>query len=308
MKSQRTILSSALLFSVFGFLFLFGGSLSGAESSKVFEGTATFTEKRGGVATQFLYLRKSDQLRIEKTDKSKPEPINIIDLASKKLTIVYPHNSSFVQVDLTKEGEQAGAANLPTGFPVPPPIPSAGTNPGVAPSFSPPPGFPTTPPMPSMPPMPNNPAAGMPNNPMAGGIPSMPMMMPPMPVMGRLGPEAELKKSDKTKKIQGYECALYTISDRKEKMEIWAMPDAELFPFRLLQMNYHSRHFGPQLLEERWPGLLQKRSLFPLEVHLRMEGNEEERFSFQADKIEKKKIDDSQEFFKPPENYIEVDH
>jgi hypothetical protein len=46
------------------------------------------------------------QLRVENTNKSKPEPINIVDLATgrvrpnggldaKKLTIIYPHNSAF---------------------------------------------------------------------------------------------------------------------------------------------------------------------------------------------------------------------
>jgi hypothetical protein len=145
----------------------------------------------------------------------------------------------------------------------------------------------------------------MPNNPIAGGAPAMPMM-PPVAVMGGMGQKRELKKTDQTKKIQGYRCTLYTINDRMEKMEIWATSDASLFPFRLLQTNYHTRHFGPQMLEEQWAGLLQQQSLFPLEAVSRMGDNGPERFSFKVDKIEQKKIEDADELFKPPQNYLEI--
>lgn len=149
--------------------------------------------------------------------------------------------------------------------------------------------------------------------------------MPMMPGMEGLGGTPELKKTDKTKKIQGFDCTLYTISDRMETFEIWATPDSTLFPFRLLERNYDNRHFGPAMLEEKWSELLQKKSLFPLEATLRMDlhpqpaslaasggkaddpgklehGNEQ--LSFKVDQIEKKKIDDDA-LFKPPENYQE---
>ena len=90
-------------------------------------------------------------------DKSKPEPVNIVDLATQKLTIVYPHNSSFVQIDLMQAEAQPGGAK-----------PTAGISHLAADA-----------------------RAG------AGRI-------------------AELKKTDKTKKIQGFDCTLYTISDRME--------------------------------------------------------------------------------------------
>jgi len=55
-------------------------------------------------------------LRIENTDKSKPEPINIVDLDANKLTIIYPHNSTFVHVDLNKTAAATGRATNAAGF------------------------------------------------------------------------------------------------------------------------------------------------------------------------------------------------
>jgi hypothetical protein len=311
-----------------------------ADKDKSFEGALTVTETRGGVAMQFLYSRKGDKLRIEHGDKSKPEAVNIVDLAAKKLTIVYPHNSTFVVVDLTKIPAPSGAPNLPPGFPPlsnvvqlqagAPTVPSFPPPPTPGPAISPPPGFPTPPPIPSMPPMPQ-----MPNNPMASGAAHMPMPppqgfgapgMPPMPGTGGFGAAPELKKTDKTRKIQGFDCTLYTLSDHGETFEIWATPDAALFPFRLVQSNYRSRHFGPVMLEERWIELLRNQSLFPLEATLRTDlsaapagpprggqqnsvpeaDHSQERYSFKVDKIEKKKIDNPEELFSPPKDYYEI--
>jgi hypothetical protein len=159
----------------------------------------------------------------------------------------------------------------------------------------------------------------MPGNPMASGMP----LMPPMPAMGGFGGAPELKKTDKTKKIRGFDCTLYSLSDHRETFEIWATPDAALFPFRLVQTNYHSRHFGPVMLEERWIELLRSQSLFPLEATLRTDlpagppgagqqnsvpeaDHSQERYSFKVDKIEKKKIDNPEELFSPPKNYYEI--
>ncbi len=75
-----------------------------------FEGTVSVSLTRSGTnTTQFLFTRKGNQLRIEDADKSKPEPINVVDLAANKLTIIYPHNSTFAQVDLTKAETQTSA-------------------------------------------------------------------------------------------------------------------------------------------------------------------------------------------------------
>jgi hypothetical protein len=123
--------------------------------------------------------------------------------------------------------------------------------------------------------------------------------------LGGFGPAVELKKGDKTKKIQGLDCTLYTVSSRMEKFEIWATNDSSLFPFRSIERNYIGRRFGPQMLEEQWIELLRDKSLFPLEATLRMEGSDREQFSFKIDKIDKKKIEDDA-LFKPPGNYQEI--
>ena len=125
------------------FLVLIVSSLSfpvnGKAENGSFDGVVTIAQTRGGVTTTTLYTCKGDKLRIENTDKSKPEPSNVVDLKGNKLTIIYPHNSTFVVVDLTKTPAPSGAPNLPPGFPALPNMNSAGAVPGN-PSFSPPPG------------------------------------------------------------------------------------------------------------------------------------------------------------------------
>ena len=55
------------------------------------------------------------------------------------------------------------------------------------------------------------------------------------------------------------------------------------------------------MIEETWPELLRNKSLFPVEAKLKMEPGGQERFSFKVDKI-----DNAEELFSPPKNYIEV--
>jgi hypothetical protein len=296
------------------------------DKAPTFEGTVSATLTRAGIEpAHFVFTRKGNQLRIENTT-NKLEAINIIDLEAKKLTIIYPHNTTFVHVDLAKVSAQPGPPPVPPRFPSPPTVNAShppspgygatGSGPAVTPpahigpNISPPPGFPTPPPMPSVPQMPNPAAAGppmsmpqMPNNP---GAPGMGMGMPPMPMPtpGMVGP-GELKKTDKTKKIQGFECALYTVSERGENFEIWATSDAAMFPFQLIKRDFLGRRFGPQMLEETWPELLSSKSLFPLEATLKMEPGGQERFSFKIDKVDKKKIED-EKLFEAPEKYIEI--
>jgi len=120
-----------------------------------------------------------------------------------------------------------------------------------------------------------------------------------------MGPPPELKKTDQKKKIQGFDCALYTLSDRGETFEIWATNDAQLFPFRLIERDQFALKFGPQMLEEQWATLLRDKSLFPLQAALRMEGGGAAQFTFAVDKIDKKKIGD-EKLFHPPEKYLEI--
>jgi hypothetical protein len=279
-----------------------------ADKDSGFEGTISATLTRDGTEPiHFLFTRKSNQLRIVNTT-NKLEPINILDLEARKLVIVFPHNTTFVRVDLAKSEAQAERQPMPPNFPTPPAIdaPPSGALPGRAgPQPSPLPNFPSPPPMPSMPAVPSGgpPALPMPMMPPSGyGAPGM----PPMPAMPGAFGVLELQKTDKTKTIQGFDCTLYTLSDRGENFEIWATDDTAFFPFRLLQRDSMSRHFGPRMLEEQWPELLQKKSLFPLEATLRMEPNGQERLSFKVDKIDNKSIDDPDALFSPPKDFYEI--
>ena len=262
----------------------------------------TFAETRGGVVTRTLYTYKGNQLRIEETDKSVLEPANVIDFAGRTLTIIYPHNSTFITVDLTgaQSPAPAGAADLPPGLP----------QPGVGPTsvMSPPPGFPTPPPMPSMPPRPDVSLAGgapgmpamMPGGPMPMGAPGMPPMM-----MAGFNAKPGLQKTGETKRIEGFDCTRYAVSDRMETFEIWATNDSALFPFRPLNRAYQARRFGPVTLEERGIELLREKSLFPMEGVLKIDGGGPEILSFRVDKIERRPIDDPK-LFRPPEGFLKT--
>jgi hypothetical protein len=139
----------------------------------------------------------------------------------------------------------------------------------------------------------------------AGKMPALPSQMPPMPPMPGMFGTVELKKTDKTKRIQGFDCALYTITDRGENFEIWAINDAALFPFQLIERDFLGHRFGPQMLEETWPELLRNKSLFPLEATVKMDPGNQDWLTFKMDKIDKKKITDTK-LFEPPEKYIEI--
>jgi hypothetical protein len=281
------------------------------DKNTTFEGTISATLTRAGTqVTNFEFNRKGNLLRVENTT-NKLEPINIVDLAANKLTIIYPHNTTFVRVDLTKRAAPVagvadpglGAARMPTAsMQMGPGSAIPATTPQIGPEISPPPGFSSPPPMPSIPPMPNNPMAAAPGM----GMPSIPMM-PPMPAMPGISGSTELKKTDKTKKIQGFECTLYTMSDRMETFEIWATNDSNLFPFRLIERDYLGRRFGPQMIEETWPEKLREKSLFPLEATLKMDPGGQERLTFKIDKIDSAKADKiDPKLFQPPDKYIEI--
>src|ERR1700682_2541015 len=65
-----------------------------ADKRAPFHGRLSSTLARnGGQTTQLLFTRKDNRLRIENTDNSRPEPINVVELDSGRVTIVFPHNS-----------------------------------------------------------------------------------------------------------------------------------------------------------------------------------------------------------------------
>ena len=254
-----------------------------------FEGKIDIVTSQGNETTALLYTVGTNSLRIEvngsDSDKSRagpPNPIDIVDLKSGALTILFAHNRSFVRL----KSPSANSTATP-GAPAMPPPP-----PGVGPQSNP------------------NPAvAGTPG----AGMPPMPAM-PPM-----MGEKIELKPTGKKEKILGFACEQYEIKQRGETMEIWATD--KLLPFQPYARNQSPR-FGPRMIEEQWPELLQSRRLFPLRATLRyampssrstekrekdVAATSTERFRFEVKSITPEKVEDKDgKLFQPPEGYIET--
>ena len=109
-------------FSAIAGLLCFAVQMLAAEREGKFEGTVKATLTRVGIPpTELLFTRKDDQLRIDAAATNKPEPINILDLTSGKLNLVFPHNSTFAQVAPTKTPAPPGKTAGPSS---PPPAPS----------------------------------------------------------------------------------------------------------------------------------------------------------------------------------------
>ena len=239
-------------------------------SSLAFEGRITAALTRGGQATPLLYTAGTNCLRVEVTASSLPDPVNLLDLNSGELTLLFPNNRSFVKLKPAVENTTA----LPPGFPAMPAMP-----PGVGPQ----PGSSGAPP---------SGASGTP------ALPAMPMRPPPM--MEKM----ELKAAGEKTNLLGLACEKYELKQRGETMEVWATD--KLFPFQpYLQSQPH--RFGPQMIEEQWGGLFKAKKLFPLLAVLRFEsGAERYRFEVQAITPEKIKADDEAKLFQPPPDYQEI--
>ena len=264
-----------------------------AENAIAFEGKIDIATTRGSETTPLLYTVGPNSLRIEvagsNSDKSRagpPNPIDIIDLKSGALTILFPHNRSFVRLKPPLAGDAVPGPRSPTAATMP--MPSGGLPPGIGPQ--------------------SGPSAGMPQ------MPAMPMM-PPM-----MSEKIELKPTGKKEKILGFDCQQYEIKQRGETMEIWATD--QLFPYQPYIRNQAPR-FGPRMIEEQWPELLMSRRLFPLRAILRFDGaatpssrstekrdaggpaTGPERFRFEVKSVKPGQID-KPELFQPPEGYTEI--
>src|ERR1041384_1151207 len=109
---MNRVRTSILLAGIFAYGI--GGEISAAGNNQLFEGTLTARFIVGSYTNDFLYTRKADFLRIESTDKPS-DVINIVELDSGRLTLLFPHNSTFVRLD-------ARSNSIPTvspGFPLP---------------------------------------------------------------------------------------------------------------------------------------------------------------------------------------------
>jgi len=275
-------------------------------SALAFEGRITAALTRGGQATPLLYTAGTNCLRVEVTASDRPNPVDLLELPSGEMTLLFPNNRSFVRLKAASEG----ASSAPPGFPAIPQMP-----PGIGPQTQPPPSTPgigqpnlpgiATPPalsqMPATPPMPAG--GGMP------GMPAMPMMPPPM--MEKM----ELTGTGEKTNLLGFACTRYEIKQRGEIMEIWATD--KLIPFQPYQHNQPHR-FGPRMIEEQWGDLLKGQKLFPLLAVLRFErlsppgagtppAAGPERYRFEVKSVTPEKLTEADEqLFQPPAGYIEI--
>ena len=248
-----------------------------------FEGRVTAILTKGDDKQTFTYTVGPTTLRIERNEKDRPYAGNLIALGSGDVTLLFPHNRSFVRL------KSQGGRAMPGGLPMS--LPAAGLPPGIGPTNL--PGMPdlSTPQLPQIPAGPALPATA------GGGMPGPPMM--PMPD-GALEIKATGEKAD----ILGYVCARYEIKQRGDIMEIWATDT--LLPFQPYLQNQLPR-FGPRLIEQQWGDLLNARKLFPLLATLKFEDGSE-RLRFEVKTVTPEKIaDENGTLFQPPASYHEIE-
>ena len=250
-----------------------------AATASAFEGRITAVTTQGGQTQTFLYTIGTNDVRIECTETNRPYARNLVNRESGALTLLFPHNRSFVRL-------KPPGANAASPFPGPPGMP----------------------PPPPRPPMPNLPAppAGLPPGvgpqpgamPGAAGMPAAPMM-PMMPME-----EIKLNATGEKTNLLGYVCTRYELKQRGEVMEVWATD--KLLPFHAWLQNQPPR-FGPRRIEEQWGDLLQAKKLFPLLAVLKFE-NGPERYRFEVKSVmpEKIKKEDEGKLFQPPPDYQEI--
>jgi hypothetical protein len=284
-------------------------AVAGAAEPTAFEGRINTVMTRGPETNGLLYMVAAEQLRIEATGTSWPHPIDLVDLKSGALTLVFPHNRSFVRLKPASDNG-SGPAGGALGETRPTTTPQIPALPGVGPQFPAVPG-PGIPAMTAMPPMP--PGVGPQSSSLPSSQPSAPVM-PPMPVPPMMGEKLELKATGQTTNLLGFACVRYELKQRGETLEIWATD--KLLPYQPYVRNQPSR-FGPRMLEEQWGSLLKAKKLFPLLAVLRFEAPTApsgaapvppgpERFRFEVTAVKEEGITDGK-LFQVPVDYQEIE-
>ena len=303
-----------------------------AGSAPAFEGRISAISAREGPPVPLLYTVGTNYLRVEMTDTNWPNAIDILDRNSGQMTLVFPHNGTFVRLKAAANNSSAsppGFPQMPSGLPPgigpqarsnPPgasampmrpqmPVPPQRLPPGVGPTNL--PGMSAMPAMPAPPgglppgigPQAQTPGAagppaapnmpGMPGNPGMGSMPAMPMMPEGM----------ELQATGEKTNLLGYACERYDIQQRGETMEIWATD--QLPPFQAYLPN-QPPGFGPPMIEEHWARLVSAKKLFPLQASLRAD-NGVERYRFEVQSITPARLTENDyKRFQPPEGYVEI--
>ena len=292
-----------------------------------FEGSIEAILTRNGDVRTFVYTGGTNLLRIERGESDRPYARNILNRDTGELTLLFPHNRSFVRLKPQAETSSAtrpGVLAMPAMPPGVGPRTQLASAPPASVAIGPTnlPGMPDLSQMPTLPaglppgvgPQPGNglatPAMPQMPMPMGGGMPAMPMM-PPM-----MMEKTELTATGDKTNLLGYACQKYEIRQRGEVLEIWATD--KLLPFQPYQQNQPHR-FGPRMMEEQWGGLLKAKKLFPLLAVLRLEtpvmpgaANRSpagpERMRFEVKTVKPEKIEDKDGvLFRPPTDYHELE-
>lgn len=254
-----------------------------------FEGRIQATLTRGGETEAWLYTIGTNFLRVELTDTNRPNPVDVLELKSGQLTLVFPNNRSFIRLkSMGTDGTEPSR-----GFPALAGIPS-----GIGPTnLNPAPQMPNLPPRvgPQFVPGASSPGPGG-----SGGAPAFSMPMMPSPMMERM----ELTGTGEHTNLLGLACEKFLLKQRGEVLEVWATDT--LLPFQSYLPNQRPR-FGPRIIEEQWGELLKARKLFPLRAVLKFE-NGAERLRFEVKSVTAGRIEDNDgALFQPPPDYHELE-
>jgi hypothetical protein len=270
-----------------------------AQIATAFEGRIDAVTVRGNETNALVYTVGTNVLRVEMTATNWPTPVDIVDLQSGALTLIFPHNRSFVRLKAGAENSLAVAPGMPSM-----PVSSGGLPPGIGPQAPATPAFSAMPARPSLPRPPGWLPPGVGPQAQVGlaapGMAAMPMMhmMPAMP-----GEKLELRATGDKTNLLGLACQRYELKQHGETVEIWATE--QLLSYRPYLQNQPHR-FGPRRLNEQWPELLAERKLFPLLVRLHYDSGVE-RFRFEVKSITPDKIPEpGKNLFQPPPNYCEI--
>lgn len=147
-----------------------------------FEGRIEVSLIRGGQTQTFTYTVGTNRLLVARNEMNRPYAKNLVSLDTGEITLLFPHNRSFVRLKPPEEN------TAPAGFPEMS-LPRDGLAPGVGP------------------------------HPGVGGVSGV---MPAMPMMPAPSEQVELKATGDTTNILGYVCMRYTLEQRGAIMEIWA--------------------------------------------------------------------------------------
>ena len=288
-------------------MFAVGGLLLSMASfaANAFERTIQATVTRGKHAESYTYTVCTNMLRIARTDGDRPHAVNLVALDGGEVTLVFPHNHSFVRLNPHREVAR------PAGFPDMP-LPRGGLPPGLGPQTdaSAPPGQPT--------------ATATPGQIGPVNLPDMPPGIGPSPeAFSRLprvphersrgawsrirSGRPELTATLETTNLLGYACTRYELRQRGGTMDVWAT--AQLVPFHAWLHSVPPRHCGPRALEETWAGPLQARKLFPLRATMKdPRSGESIRFEYKVTSITSGRLGEgASAIFRPPADYHELD-